>query len=566
MSIELKNIKKSYRYPNGLTFDLLLNMNISIQQGITTSFIGPKGCGKSFILKMIAGIKKPTGGIIIDNDGILKSPLYYSLRRPIPNNPEKNIEENITEILSPESNLSTDELLSIFGLQKFRKMSPFLLTGYTRIKFDLCLIFAQNPSVIILDESFLELDSYSRTILDRECASIFGQFGKTVIVSTNDVAEAITLSDTLIVLDGRSNATYRKISVDIDKENIDSAKYIKLQEIIYEELSFNKPLYTYAKKINCWEYKKCGREKGGNRTQELGVCPASTETRLDGVHGGSNAGRACWVTSDAWCSGDGLKRCEKCDFYALVKRESPDFPQVNALLMYMTQREDNEKKKYRILLENVLDPAIITQALTDLDVLKKGGEKMITAFFSDIESFSAISEKLSNTKLFDFINEYLSAMSEIITKNKGTIDKYVGDAIVAFFGAPVEYEKTGLQAAQVAIEMLVQLEKMKKKWKKSKLYCSEVWNMRIRIGLNTGIAKLGFMGSDNHSAYTMMGETVNIAQWMEQSCKQFGVPLLMTKSTYDEVKGHFDMYFLGDVFSKNETKKIPVYSTQTRFE
>jgi len=276
------------------------------------------------------------------------------------------------------------------------------------------------------------------------------------------------------VLDGRSNATYRKIEIDIDKDNIDSAEFIKIQGIIYDELSFKKPLYTYAKKINCWEYKKCGREKGGSRARELGVCPASTETRLDGINGGTNAGRACWVTSDAWCSGDGIKRCEQCDFYALVKRESSDFPQVNALLMYMTQREDDEKKKYRVLLENVLDSAIITQALADLDLLKKGGEKKITAFFSDIESFSAISEKLSNTELFDFMNEYLSAMSELITRNKGTIDKYVGDAIVAFFGAPVEYEKTGLQAVQVALEMLARLEKMKKNWMANKRYCPEV--------------------------------------------------------------------------------------------
>jgi len=87
--------------------------------------------------------------------------------------------------------------------------------------------------------------------------------------------------------------------------------------------------------------------------------------------------------------------------------------------------------------------------------------------------------------------------------------------------------------------------------------------MKIRIGLNTGIAKLGFMGSDNHSTYTMMGETVNVAQWMEQSCKLFGVPILMTESTYGEVKEAFETYRLGEVFSKAETKKIPVYGIRT---
>ncbi len=99
------------------------------------------------------------------------------------------------------------------------------------------------------------------------------------------------------------------------------------------------------RRLNCWEYKKCGREPGGSRVSELGVCPATVEKRLDGIHGGKNAGRACWVVAGTFCGGQvqgtfaqKYKNCEKCDFYQLVKREEyPEFKLSSVLLKMLKE-------------------------------------------------------------------------------------------------------------------------------------------------------------------------------------------------------------------------------------
>lgn len=564
MGIILEHLQKKYLYPDGSSFNLFADLNLEIENGKVSTFIGPKGCGKSLVLKIIAGIKKPTGGSVrFGTDGQdLQSIIYYSPKRTVHTDPAISLEENIAAVLSADSPYNPENVLSAFGLAYLRDTRPFYLTGYLRIKFDLCMILARNPSVIILDEAFNELDSYSRTAIDHECARVLRESGKTVILATNDVTEAITLSDTVYVLNGRSGGNYRRIDVNLDRDRPDSASWIRLQQAIFAELSFRKPVYEYAKKINCWEYNKCGREPGGERANELGVCPASTEKKLDGIHGGTNAGRTCWVVAAnaCACGQQDRQQCASCDFYKIVERESTDFHQLNTLLVFLNNRGEYEKKKYRKLLENLLDPDIVTQALTDIESLKRGGEKRITALFSDIRNFSVISEKLSDTELFNFINEYLSIMTQAIKEEKGTIDKYIGDAVVAIFGAPVEYSDTGHHAVRAALTMLRKLEGMKAYWKCNNLYCPEVWDLSVRIGLNTGTAKLGFIGTEMHAAYTMMGETVNVAQWMETSCKQFSVSLLLTEETKKELPDGISVQPLGNVKTKTGTREIPVYT------
>jgi hypothetical protein len=103
------------------------------------------------------------------------------------------------------------------------------------------------------------------------------------------------------------------------------------------------------RKLNCWEYKKCGRQPGGEKVSELGICPATTEKRLDGIHGGRNAGRACWVVAGTYCDGQvqgtfakKYKNCEKCDFYQMVRKEEfPDFKLSSVLLSMLKERGDS---------------------------------------------------------------------------------------------------------------------------------------------------------------------------------------------------------------------------------
>lgn len=206
----------------------------------------------------------------------------------------------------------------------------------------------------------------------------------------------------------------------------------------------------------------------------------------------------------------------------------------SSLLMgvtYFIITENKEKRKFHKVLSNLVDPTIVTEALRDLESLKKGREMEITAFFSDIAGFSSISEKLSATELARLINEYLSHMTIILKNHKGTLDKYIGDAIVGIFGAPVELESHCKNAAETSLEMLKKLEEIKEKWKNKKEYIPEAWEMGIRIGLNSGIAKVGFMGTESLASYTMMGDTVNLASRLESAAKDYGVSILISEST-----------------------------------
>ena len=128
-------------------------------------------------------------------------------------------------------------------------------------------------------------------------------------------------------------------------------------------------------------------------------------------------------------------------------------------------------------------------------------------------------------------------MTTILLENKGTLDKYIGDAIVAFFGAPVPVENHELYACQAALEMQDGLEKLRRRWKSEGDQWPEiVHNMQNRIGIHTGTMVTGNMGSEQRMNYTMMGDTVNLAARLESSCKQYGVYTQISESTYSAVK------------------------------
>lgn len=228
-------------------------------------------------------------------------------------------------------------------------------------------------------------------------------------------------------------------------------------------------------------------------------------------------------------------------------------------ISYLTFAEGAEKKKYSKVLSNMVDPTIVKEALTDLETLKKGGEKEITAFFSDVASFSTISEQLSSTDLASLLNEYLSAMTVILKHNKGTLDKYIGDAVVGIFGAPIEREKHYLEAARASLEMLERLEDLKAFWTKNNMYIKDAQEMNIRIGLNTGLAKVGFMGTDSLASYTMMGDTVNLAARLEAAGKDYGVSILISQITKSKIDKEMFTRELDAVVVKGKTEPVHIY-------
>lgn len=189
--------------------------------------------------------------------------------------------------------------------------------------------------------------------------------------------------------------------------------------------------------------------------------------------------------------------------------------------------EGKQKRFIKGAFSQYLSPAVINQLIENPEGLKLGGEKRnISIFFSDVQSFTTLSEGLSPESLTDLLNVYLSAMSSIILKSGGTIDKYEGDAIIAFWNAPVDIPDHSLKALMAAVECQETLSQMED------FFVKKVGRpMWTRIGLNTGDAVVGNMGSESRFDYTMFGDSVNLASRLEGLNKQFGTYLMCSEST-----------------------------------
>ena len=204
-------------------------------------------------------------------------------------------------------------------------------------------------------------------------------------------------------------------------------------------------------------------------------------------------------------------------------------------LSYKIFKEQSDKNFLKLTFGKYVSPKIIDIMYSEKKVPQLGGESGIrTAFFSDIQSFSTISEKLSSTKLVALLNEFLSSQTNIILELKGTLDKYEGDSIVAFFGAPIYFEEHAKAAIDAALKCNKNLNLLNKKWKnESGKWPDLVHNMKMRIGVNTGEMVTGNMGSDYHMNYTMIGDVVNTASRLESSAKQYGIYLHTTEKTLE---------------------------------
>ncbi|PJZ86603.1 adenylate/guanylate cyclase domain-containing protein [Leptospira harrisiae] len=217
-----------------------------------------------------------------------------------------------------------------------------------------------------------------------------------------------------------------------------------------------------------------------------------------------------------------------------------------------------EREKVKNILGSMIDPVVVQEAMVDLAALKRGSETHITAFFSDVASFSTISEQLKSADLAALLNEYLSAMTLLLKKHEGVLDKYIGDAIVGIFNAPVPVLDHELKAARASVDMVMKLAELRDYWTKNNLYSKEAQVMDARIGLNSGPAKVGFMGTDALASYTMMGDTVNLAARLEAAGKDYGVNILITDPIQAAIQAEMVTRYLDlvRVKGKNEPVKI----------
>jgi len=178
-----------------------------------------------------------------------------------------------------------------------------------------------------------------------------------------------------------------------------------------------------------------------------------------------------------------------------------------------------------------LSPDVVNELARHPEQLALGGEaRHMTAMFSDIADFSSFSEGMGPEELVHFLNLYLTAMSDIILECGGTIDKYEGDAIICFFGAPMPMDDHAVRCVRAAIRQQEKLASLREEW------ADEGYpEIRIRIGINSGSMVVGNMGTAEHMNYTMLGDHVNLASRLEGVCKVYNVPILISLDVYSQI-------------------------------
>lgn len=228
-------------------------------------------------------------------------------------------------------------------------------------------------------------------------------------------------------------------------------------------------------------------------------------------------------------------------------------------------REQRAKAHIKGMFGTYLSPELVNRMVESGESPQLGGhEESITAYFSDIESFSTFSEQLPPDRLVELMNEYLTACTDIMLAEGGSLDKYIGDAIVMMFGAPMPLPGHALHACVASQRVQLRVAELREKWKsEGDRWPPIVQQMQTRIGLNTGAVIVGNMGSRTRFNYTMMGDNVNLAARMESGAKSWGVYTMCTDATRDACvsEGGDRVFFraLGRIIVRGRTTSVPIF-------
>ena len=218
--------------------------------------------------------------------------------------------------------------------------------------------------------------------------------------------------------------------------------------------------------------------------------------------------------------------------------------------------EEREKRKVRRTFERYVSPGVISLLEKDpKKYFKTGGEsKELTVMFSDIRSFTSISEGLTPDELVRLLNEYLGAMTDILFQRWGTLDKYIGDAIMGFWGSPFPQDDHAARACSCALDMRARLKELNRKWQ-----AEGRRQLAIGIGINTGEVNVGNMGSSKRFAWTVMGDNVNLSSRLEGITKEYHVQCVVSESTYLATKDRFIYREIDRIRVKGKTVPVTIY-------
>lgn len=235
-------------------------------------------------------------------------------------------------------------------------------------------------------------------------------------------------------------------------------------------------------------------------------------------------------------------------------------------LLSRARLREREKAWIKDTFGKYLAPAVVDQITKNPSLVELGGTEMeLTAFFSDIQKFSTISEQLgSASTLVELLNEYLTAMAGVIENYEGTIDKYEGDAIMAFWGAPVHFPNHAVRACNACLDMQEFIKRLREKWRADNRWPELVNDMRVRMGVNTGPMVVGNMGSEGRMNYTVMGDAVNLASRLEGANKAYGTYIMISHDTYSQTSGEFEVRFLDVITVVGKQEPVKVYELMSR--
>ncbi|HEY2458301.1 MAG TPA: adenylate/guanylate cyclase domain-containing protein [Candidatus Acidoferrum sp.] len=227
---------------------------------------------------------------------------------------------------------------------------------------------------------------------------------------------------------------------------------------------------------------------------------------------------------------------------------------VMAVSLYRALVEEKEKRKVRTAFGQYLSPEVIRRLLVNPQLVEPRKTE-ITVMFSDIRGFTTISEKLDAQELALFLNGYLSDMTKIVFDSQGTLDKYIGDAVMAFWGAPYEEAGHAIHACEASLAMMKRVKELQQKWEKEGKP-----KLDIGIGLNSGVASVGNMGSALRYGYTALGDAVNLSSRLEGLNKDYGTHILLNETTYLSAKdGDFLFREIDSIRVKGKLQPVRIY-------
>lgn len=216
----------------------------------------------------------------------------------------------------------------------------------------------------------------------------------------------------------------------------------------------------------------------------------------------------------------------------------------------------NQARAIRGMFAQYVPPEVVAKLVENPDLFKLGGEnRELTLMFTDLADFTAMAEKLPPEATVEVLTEYFNTMTGIIHKHKGTVDKFIGDAIMAFWGAPLPDENHAENATLAAREMLAAMEEIK-----AKLKARSLPMIAMRIGLHTGNVVVGNIGSNSRFSYTAIGDAVNLASRLEGANKNYGTWLLISESTKIKLPNEWDLKAVDELTVKGKTEAVKVYT------